>query len=61
MEGLAGLQSLYLQDCPNITDAGLEHAKDLGVFRVLDVRGTSVTAAGIKKLQQAMPTLRIDR
>ena len=34
---------------------------DLGVFRVLDVRGTSVTAAGINKLQKAMPTLRIDR
>jgi hypothetical protein len=58
---LAGLQSLYLEDCPKITDVGLEHVKDLGVFRVLDVKGTSVTDAGIKKLQQAVPTLRIDR
>ncbi len=51
-----GLQDLS----PQITDAGLEHIKDLGVFRVLDVKGTSVTAPGIKKLQQAVPTLRID-
>jgi hypothetical protein len=35
--------------------------KDLGVFRVLDVKGTGVTDAGVKKLQQAVPTLRIDR
>ena len=61
MEGLAGLQSLYLQGCPKITDAGLEHVKELGVFRVLDVKGTGVTGAGIKKLQQAVPTLRIDQ
>jgi hypothetical protein len=61
LEGLAGLQSLYLQGCPKITDAGLEHVKNLGVFRVLDVKGTSVTKPGIKKLQQAVPTLRIER
>ena len=61
LEGLTKLRSLYLQDCTKITDAGLEHVKALGVFEALDLKGTSVTDAGVENLRQAVPPLRISR
>jgi hypothetical protein len=43
-----------------ITDSGLEHLKGLADLQSLDLRDTCVTDEGVNRLQQAMPSCRID-
>jgi Leucine-rich repeat (LRR) protein len=61
LEEMTALRSVYLQGCAKITDAGLEHIKNLGNPETLDLTGTSVSDAGVKSLQRAIPGLRITR
>jgi hypothetical protein len=49
---------LSLADTP-ITDAGLEHLKGLAVLADLDLSFTQTTNEGRKKLQDALPKLKI--
>ena len=51
--------SVFLNDT-KVTDAGLVHLKGLTKLEQLYLRGTKVTPAGVKKLQQALPNCRID-
>lgn len=44
-----------------ITDAGLVHLTGLSKLELLWLEGTSVTDAGVQKLQQALPTAKIQR
>jgi hypothetical protein len=44
---------------PCINDDGLEYLKGLKNLRVLLIRWTKVTDAGVEKLQQALPNCRI--
>jgi Leucine-rich repeat (LRR) protein len=44
-----------------IGDAGIKHLEGLTNLEALDLRQTNVTAAGIERLQKALPTCRIAR
>jgi hypothetical protein len=44
------LTSLHILNCPNVTDAGLEHIGSLTKLRRLDLRGASITDRGISRL-----------
>jgi hypothetical protein len=55
---LPDLQSLDLTGVP-IGDAGLEHLKNAKSLTTLNVPGTNVTAAGVAKLQAALPNCKI--
>ncbi len=58
---IAELQNLesIIVDHSSITDAGLEHLSALKKLKRLDARNTKVTAAGVAKLQQALPNCKI--
>jgi tetratricopeptide (TPR) repeat protein len=64
---LKELRSLTLDVPPNrfgggnpITDPGLEHLRGLTKLEHLSISATGVTSAGVKRLQQALPKLKID-
>lgn len=44
-----------------VGDAGLEHLKGLENLKLLFLAGTKVTDDGVKKLQEALPKLKIER
>jgi hypothetical protein len=52
------LKSLTVLGLP-ITDAGLEHLKQLSDLRLLQLRRTQVTKRGIDELQGALPQCNI--
>jgi hypothetical protein len=54
------LSGLDLSDS-HVTDAGLDHLKELTRLQLLDLRGTKVTEKGVKKLQQSLPNCKIIR
>ncbi len=56
---LQNLEELHL-DGARITDAGLEHLKGLTRLEGLWLRQTRVTDEGVAKLQDALPTCRIE-
>ena len=47
---LEGLTGLSLQHCANVTDAGIVHLSQLRNLQSIDLRGTNVTAEGVKQL-----------
>jgi hypothetical protein len=49
----------HLSDCA-ITDAGLVHLEGLPNLKQLDLYGTRVTAAGLKRLREKLPGCEID-
>jgi hypothetical protein len=51
---------LYLRDT-QISDAGLKHSREVAHLELLDLTGTQVTDAGVKKLQQTLPKCKIVR
>ncbi len=55
---LSRVEWLELSGAP-VTDAGLVHLEKLKSLRYVGLRGTRVTAAGVKKLQQALPGVEI--
>jgi hypothetical protein len=57
---LRALEYLSLPDHPGISDAGLPHLAQLKRLRFLNLRGTSVTPAGIAKLRQQLPHATIE-
>jgi hypothetical protein len=50
LEGLTGLQRLWLQDT-QVSDAGLEHLKGLNAIQELDLSNTRVSNAGLNHLK----------
>jgi internalin A len=54
-----GLTSLNLSRT-KITDAGLAHLRSLTKLQDLNLVDTSVTRAGVQRLQKAMPAVRIE-
>ena len=44
-----------------VTDAGLDHLKELKNLQMVFVFGTKVTDEGVKKLKEALPKAKIDR
>lgn len=52
------MQSLSLSG-PNFTDAGLNEMKELKNLRLLNLRGTGVSDAGIKQFKVSNPGTRI--
>jgi Leucine-rich repeat (LRR) protein len=60
LKGLANLKVLSLVGT-QVTDAGLEHLKGLANLKELFVSGTKVSEDGAKKLQEALPKLKIER
>jgi serine/threonine protein kinase/uncharacterized protein involved in exopolysaccharide biosynthesis len=56
---LRGLEELELQQT-HLTDAGLDRLRPLVNLRKLLVTGTLVTAEGSRKLEQAIPGLKVD-
>ncbi|HEX4129012.1 MAG TPA: hypothetical protein VHZ24_03140 [Pirellulales bacterium] len=58
---LSQLQRLNLYQSSLITAAGLEHLANMTKLAYLDLSGTRVTAAGIAKLQAALPQCQIER
>lgn len=65
LKGLTKLRELHLAAngwagrLP-ITDAGLEHLQSLTNLEALDITRTQVTYAGVSRLQQALPNLKIE-
>jgi hypothetical protein len=45
---------------PGVTDAGLVHLTGLKALQQLDLRGSKVTEAGVKKLAATLPKCRIE-
>jgi internalin A len=60
LKGLANLKILSLAGT-QVSDAGLEHLKGLANLKELFVAGTKVTEEGAKKLQEALPMVKIER
>ncbi|MBC7818407.1 MAG: DUF1080 domain-containing protein [Planctomycetaceae bacterium] len=59
---LAPLQNLTMLSLVNgssLSDAGLEHLRPLTNLKILGLRNTQITAAGVAKLQQALPNCKI--
>ena len=54
------LKELYLLDTP-VTDAGLEHLPALVGLRILDLRRTGVTEAGLRDLRRKLPDVAVYR
>jgi Leucine-rich repeat (LRR) protein len=61
LKGLTSLSILDLGGNIPVTDAGLAHLKGLAKLSFLDLTKTRVTDAGVKGLQQALPSLKIIR
>jgi hypothetical protein len=57
---LSGLQILWLKNTA-VSDGGLEQLKDNTSLHTLVLSGTNVTDAGVFRLQQALPNLKIVR
>jgi internalin A len=57
---LTGLTELFLAGSP-VTDAGLANLQGLTNLKQLNIMSTEVTNAGVKELQQALPSLTIAR
>jgi len=57
---LRSLEYLSLPDHPGITDAGLPRLVPLKRLKFLNLRGTSVTPAGVAKLRQQLPHATIE-
>ena len=60
LKGLENLEYLNLYGT-EITDAGLAHLEGLKKLKNIYLWQTKVTDEGVKKLQAAIPTLKIDR
>jgi hypothetical protein len=58
---LRKLRELHIREAPHLTDACLEYLADLHQLEVLELMGTQVTDAGITKLRQALPNLKVIR
>lgn len=58
LAGLRNLETLSL-DCASVTDAALVHLTRLKKLQNLNLTGTSITAGGVHRLQQALPNCRI--
>jgi hypothetical protein len=60
---LPQLRSLFFHRLykPKLTDDGLDHLRSLSHLRFLDLRGSSVTDAGVEKLQKVLPDCQIQR
>ena len=50
---------LYLSNT-KVSDAGLEHLKEMKELRYLGLTGTNVTDKGVKELQAALPDCKIE-
>ena len=50
LRGFAGLQSLAINGCVNVTDQSVMVIVQLTHLKVLNVRGTNITACGVKQL-----------
>lgn len=57
---IKSLEYLSLPDHPGITDAGLPPLAGLRRLKFLNLRGTSVTPAGVAKLRQQLPHATIE-
>ncbi|MBX9788871.1 MAG: hypothetical protein K2Y37_08130 [Pirellulales bacterium] len=57
---LKRLEYLALPDHPGITDAGLPNLAPLTRLKFLNLRGTSVTSAGVARLQRQIPYATIE-
>jgi hypothetical protein len=60
LKELANLQILSLVGT-QVTDAGLEHLKGMSGLKTVFLAGTKVTDDGVKKLQEALPMLKVER
>ena len=54
------LISLMAESCAGLTDDAVPVLAAMGKLTSLDIRGTGVTAAGVKKLAAALPKCYID-
>lgn len=57
LKRLTSLEFLSIQNHP-ITDRGLDHLKGMHKLREIDIKGTGITDDGVKKLQEALPSLK---
>ena len=57
---IKSLEYLSIPDHPGITDAGLPRLAGLRRLKFLNLRGTSVTPAGVAKLRQQLPHATIE-
>jgi hypothetical protein len=61
LQGLSRLEWLSLNNAPAVTYAGLEQLRALNQLDELYLYGTQVTAAGVARLQRALPRCDIQR
>jgi|GEM_PF-1435586 hypothetical protein len=60
LDYLPRIREIWLWGCSNITDRGLAHIAKLSSLQSLDIRQTKVTAAGVARLQKALPRCKIE-
>ena len=61
LKRLNNLQTLKVNGCPRITNAGLRHLEELKKLREVHVKGTRVTESGVQKLQESLPKCNVVR
>jgi len=59
LKHLTSLEMLYLQDCRQVTDAGLQHLAGLAHLQSINMSHTKCTRAGFRQLRWKLPYLRI--
>jgi len=61
LAGMKSLRELDLRNDPHITDASVSVLSTLTGLKDLDVRRSGITAAGVQRLQNALPHCRINQ
>jgi len=59
--GMKKLRHLLLSDNEKITDEGLKQLEEMKGLGRLTIKNTKVTAEGVKRLQEALPQVSVDR
>jgi hypothetical protein len=61
VDNLPKLRNLYLENCTKISDGVVTQLKGIADPQTIDLKGTSVSGAGVKAIQAALPGVHVNR